>query len=709
MGNLRFQEGNVIRRLFALILFLFIITVSLAGCSVEPGGGAPGAKDGVIDLRHWSFGNDGQAELSGKWTFYGGRLLAPGDTQLDSGERYVMVPRSWNSYTGGNSGIHNGQGYATYKLTVLLAPTDRVLALRVPNIFSSYKLWIDGKVVAAEGKVGTSRGDSTAMQFPRIVSFGTKSDHVEIVIQVSNFQHRKGGIWVPITMGDSDTIVHSQMKTTAKEMLILGSLLIIGVYHIGLYAFRRQEKFTIHFGLLCLFVGARASVTGDNYLLQLFPIPWEGGLKIEYISFALSAVSGYMYVYRLFPMDASRKVIRFVLGIGVALCAFVLVCPAIVYSRLLFVFQLYVIAVSIYTLAVLIIARLRRRVGSAFVLSGVAVFVVTVMNDMLFYNEWLNYAQLVPLGLFFFMLMQSFIISKRFSSALYQVEHVSNELRELNMHLEERIEERTVALSEVNESLAQTNRELQRSETSRRQLMTNISHDLRTPITLLQGYLEAFQDGVVKTEEQQRRYIKMMLGKLGGLNRLIRDLFELTKLEAGQTRFDFAEVPLGQWINQVRDLYEIDVISSGIRFNCEYLSENEPGEGLVHEVRQQNRIRLSLDLSRMDQVIANVIYNAIKHTPRGGEIALSFYFEASTNRVIVTVSDTGAGIEEEHLPFIFDRFYRIEASRNSAGGGSGLGLAIAKEIVEAHGGTIGAVSAVDKGTMIWFMLPCTVK
>ena len=219
-----------------------------------------------------------------------------------------------------------------------------------------------------------------------------------------------------------------------------------------------------------------------------------------------------------------------------------------------------------------------------------------------------------------------------------------------------------MALSEVNESLAQTNRDLQRSETSRRQLMTNISHDLRTPITLLQGYLEAFQDGLVQSEEQRQRYIRMMLGKVGGLNRLIRDLFELTKLEAGQARFDFAEVALGQWIRQLHDLYEIDVISSGLRFSCDYLSENVPLEGHSHGIAQQNRIRLNLDLSRMDQVMANIIYNAIKHTPRGGEITLSFFFEASTNRVIVTVSDTGTGIEEEHLPFIFDRFYKIEAS-----------------------------------------------
>ncbi|SDW60669.1 cell wall metabolism sensor histidine kinase WalK [Paenibacillus sp. CF384] len=698
----------MIRRLFRSLILILFPMLLLAGCSAPSGGENPAAKQGVLDLRNWSFDRDGELPLTGEWTFFSGMLLSPELAMKDNG-KHVTVPRSWNSYPG-NSGIKNGQGYATYKLSVLIQPTDRVLAVRVPNIFSSYRFWIDGKLLAEQGIVGTSRSTSKAQQFPRIVSFHPDGkQQLDFVVQVSNFQHRKGGIWVPFKMGNSDTLVANQMKASVQEILILGSLLIIGIYHIGLYAFRRQEQFTIHFGLLCLFIAARAGVTGENYILQLIPLSWEIGMKIEYIAFSLSALAGYLYVYRLFPLDASKRVIPFVIGIGTFLVGFVLFTPAIVYTKQISWFQIFVVAVSIYTLIVLITAKIRKRIGSAFVLTGVAVFVVTVLNDMLFYNEWFLYAQLIPLGLFFFMLMQSFIISKRFSSAMYRAEHVSSELRELNAHLEERIEERTMELSAANESLEQTNRVLHRSESSRRHLMTNISHDLRTPITLLQGYLEAFQDGVVKTEEQQQRYLRMMLGKVGGLNRLIHDLFELTKLEAGQTRFDFANVPLGHWIQQLHDLYEIDVVSSGMRFRCDFHSAHSEQEGHAHEMEQQNRIMLRLDLPRMDQVIANVIYNAIKHTEKGGEIALSFFFDETANRTIVTVSDTGSGIEEEHLPFIFDRFYKKEISRNSAEGGSGLGLAIAKEIVEAHGGTIGAVSTLDKGTMIWFALPATLR
>ncbi|MBW7474111.1 histidine kinase [Paenibacillus oenotherae] len=665
----------------------------------------PAAAEGELDLRDWSFQHDGALTLSGEWAFYSHQLLGARDSFEHVKKRYAIVPRSWNSYPD-SYGVKNGQGYATYRLSVRIEPTSRILALRMPNISSAYKLWINGNLLASVGKVGTSRETVSAEQFPRIISFDGRTDRLDIIIQVANFQHRKGGIWVDIKLGDSNELVGSQMRTTAQEMIILGSLFIIGIYHIGLYAFRRREQFTVYFGLLCLLVAARIGVTGEGYLMQTFSfISWEAGLKIEYISFAFSAVTGFLYVYTLFPPDMSKLAKRLTLTFGLLLSIFVLAVPAIVFTRLLVIYQLFVLAAGVYALIVLIKAVVRKRDGAPFVLAGLLVFVLTVLNDILFYNEWGFYnQQLVPLGLFFFILMQSFIISTRFSSALFRVEQVSKELRELNTHLEDRIEERTEALRGANETLEKANKELAKMENSRRQLMTNISHDLGTPMTLLQGYLEAMQDGMVTTEEQRSKYVRMMLGKVGGVNRLIRDLFELSKLEAGQLRFHYIGVNLQDWIERHREQYEMDVRGKGLLFESKYI-QGGGNEGELHP----ERIVLQLDLFRMDQVVANIIYNAIKHTGEGGKITLAYSFERSSGRVSVRVKDTGSGIEAEHLPYIFDRFYKKEMSRNSADGGSGLGLAIAKEIVEAHSGMIGAESVPEEGTVIWLSLPASLQ
>lgn len=661
----------------------------------------PKAVKAELDLRNWSFQRDGAVTLSGEWAFYGQQLLSAKNAFSEPDFRYANVPGSWNSYPK-SYGVKSGQGYATYRLTVRIEPTSNVLALRMPNISSSYKLWINGNLLVSVGKVGTSPEAASAEQFPRIVSFDGRTDRLDIVVQVSNFQHRKGGIWVDIKLGDSVDIVDTQLRSSAQDMIILGSLFIIGIYHIGLYAFRRREQFTLYFGLLCLLVAARIGVTGEGYLLQIFPfISWEAGLKIEYISFTFSAVTGFLYVYKLFPQDMSRLVKQLILGVGSLLSLYVLAFPAIVYSKMLVAYQLFVLISGLYAIAVLILAVFRKRDGSPYVLTGLSVFVLTVLNDMLFYNEWGVYNhQLVPLGLFFFILMQSFIISSRFSSAMRSVEQVSKELRELNAHLEDRIEERTEALRGANETLEKTNKELAKMENSRRRLMTNISHDLGTPMTLLQGYLEAMQDGMVKTEEQRMKYVRMMLGKVGGVNRLIRDLFELSKLEAGQLRFDFIHVYLKDWMDRHREQFEMDVRAKAIRF--ESIFQQDPGQDNAVD---PDNIQLQLDLFRMDQVLANIIYNAIKHTGEGGKISIVYSYEHDTGRVIVRVRDTGSGIAPEHLPYIFDRFYKKEMSRNSADGGSGLGLAIAKEIVEAHNGAIGADSVPAEGTVIWLSLP----
>ncbi|MFD2381072.1 ATP-binding protein [Paenibacillus xanthanilyticus] len=684
-----------------------MIQTLVSGCAAEPAVTRPVAKEGVIDLRNWSFLDQGSLNLSGEWALFDHRLLGPVESayQPESAVAYAAVPQSWNSYPA-SFGLQSGQGYATYRLKVLLTPSDRLLAIRVPNIFSAYKLWVDGRMLASEGEVGRSRADSDARQQPRIITLDGDRSELQLTVQVSNFQHRKGGIWVDLRMGTNDAITKSQMRTTIQEMTILGSLVIIGLFHLGLYAFRRQERFTLYFGLLCLFVAARTSVTGNMYLIQMFPgINWEAAMKIEYISFAFSAATGILYIGGLFPREMHRRVGPVVIGIGMAIGVFVLATPAIVYSKTVGAIQLFVVLGSLYILLVLWRALFRKREGAGFILVGVAVFVATILNDILFYNEMLVRTQLVPIGLFFFMLMQSFIISSRFSNALRGVEQASAELRELNMYLEERIAERTEELRSANESLACSNRELARSEASRRQLMTNISHDLRTPITLLQGYLEAMRDGVVNTEEQQNRYVRMMLGKVMGLSRLIQDLFELTRLESGQLRMHYTEVTMESWMGSLREQYEMDVRTRGISFECRFeeVAETDEEGKTVHP----DRITLRLDQQRMERVMANLIYNAVKYTAPSGKITLSFSFRQTANEAVVKVTDTGEGIEATHLPFIFDRFYKKDAARNSADGGSGLGLAIAKEIVEAHNGTIGAESEPGVGTTIWLSLPVT--
>lgn len=280
---------------------------------------------------------------------------------------------------------------------------------------------------------------------------------------------------------------------------------------------------------------------------------------------------------------------------------------------------------------------------------------------------------------------------------------ISLENAYLYAELEQKVAERTnelemskIALEEVNGVLATINEELRQSETIRRDLIANISHDLRTPVTLILGYSEAILQDVVQDGAQIKLFLERIHVKAQGLTRLIGDLFNLVRLESGRTEIQAELCAAQEILLTIVKKYEADVRRAGLNFTWrEMHTEFLPQEGA----------RVRVDRDRIDQVFGNLIYNAIQHTQAGGTVSvqLSYRFDS----VVFQVLDTGAGIAAENLSFVFERFYKVDKSRSSksGSGGSGLGLAIAKEIVELHGGAISVASEKGKGSEFSVHLP----
>ena len=227
-------------------------------------------------------------------------------------------------------------------------------------------------------------------------------------------------------------------------------------------------------------------------------------------------------------------------------------------------------------------------------------------------------------------------------------------------------------------------------EKSRRDLLTNISHELRTPITSIQGYVEALMDGIAETKEEQKKYLEIVLNRVQGLNRLIKDLFELTRLEERQISFNYSIFYLEDLINTLYERFIIDVEQAGLEF--------------IIEKPKNTDISIFIDLDRIFQVFENIINNALKHTPQGGSITLSSSLENKTE-VLFSITDTGSGICSKDLPYIFERFYKGKKTNDLKDKNTGLGLAITKELVEAHSGRIWVESTEGQGTSIYFTLP----
>jgi signal transduction histidine kinase len=230
--------------------------------------------------------------------------------------------------------------------------------------------------------------------------------------------------------------------------------------------------------------------------------------------------------------------------------------------------------------------------------------------------------------------------------------------------------------------------ELQRAEEQRRNLTADVAHELRTPLQIIQGNLEGVLDGVYQPEEQ---HIQATLEETRLLARLVDDLQTLSLAEAGQLPLTRERVDVAELLADVVTSFSSQAETLGIALRMEL--HGDPAA-----------LFITADAGRLDQVLGNLVHNALQHTPPGGSITLQV--EPILSGVRLRVTDTGQGIPAEDLPFIFDRFWRGDRSRSRRGdGSSGLGLAICKQLVQAHGGRIQVESQVGKGTTFTIELP----
>jgi signal transduction histidine kinase len=240
------------------------------------------------------------------------------------------------------------------------------------------------------------------------------------------------------------------------------------------------------------------------------------------------------------------------------------------------------------------------------------------------------------------------------------------------------------------DTLASQLAELKMLEKLRRELVANISHDLRTPVTAIHGYAETLwlkKNGLADTERDY--YTHIILQSAGRLKSLVEELFELSKLDAPESTPHREPINLRELVQEVYQAFQFQAGRKNIALSC------TNGEGVTI---------VEIDAGMMERVLQNLVDNAIKYTPSGGSVAIRITDDGST--VEVSVTDTGTGISPEVLPYIFDRYYRrAESQPGTLPGGMGLGLVIVKKILELHGAQIMVETGPATGTRFWFTLP----
>jgi len=228
-----------------------------------------------------------------------------------------------------------------------------------------------------------------------------------------------------------------------------------------------------------------------------------------------------------------------------------------------------------------------------------------------------------------------------------------------------------------------------RADEIRKEFVANVSHELKTPITSIRSYAETLADSDDSLPEETRQnFLSVIVNESDRMNKIVQDLLALSKFDAGEVVVDIKPFDINQSIKNIYDMMILDIKKQGLE--------------LIIDIEKQLP-EIMGDKSRIEQVLINIVSNAVRYTPEGGKITISA--GASGSNIWIKVSDTGVGIPKEDIPRLFDRFYRVDKARTRAYGGTGLGLSIAHEIITKHGGSIQVESELDKGTDFIILLP----
>lgn len=321
-----------------------------------------------------------------------------------------------------------------------------------------------------------------------------------------------------------------------------------------------------------------------------------------------------------------------------------------------------------------------------------------------YYGNYIRQFRSAVTGYIFLMLLimvvlsavLSFLVHVQFVKPLNKLKNAADEIGEGNLstpvdfeqNRRDEIGELCRSFNDMRSKLQETVDLKMQYETENRELISNISHDLKTPITTIKGYVEGLMDGVADTPEKQDRYLKMIYNKANELDVLINELSLYTNITNNAIPYEFHRVSVKDYFSDCMEEIQADLMSHNMTLTYKnYCTED---------------ILVVVDPDQLKRVINNIVNNAVKYNDKeNGHIEI--YLHEEDTRIKVSISDNGKGIDEESLPHIFDRTYRADSARQSRGG-SGLGLAISKKIIEEHGGEIWATSQKDKGTTIYFTL-----
>ena len=414
----------------------------------------PKAVKGILDLTDWDFSKQGPVDLNGEWEFYWQKHLMPEYFQKNPhplNSQFIAVPGYWKGHEIAGNKL-SGKGCATYRLKVLHNELNAPLALRTVEISNAYTAYLNGHTLGSLGQAGCSFETTIPSQSPQIITFRPGTSQLEIIFHVSNYHHRRGGIWEMIQLGTEKNIRDIQERKLSIDLFLFGSISLMSIYHLGMFIVRKKDPTPVYFSAFCFLIALRLLTTGTRYLNQIFPgTEWELMIKLEYISYYLAVPAFLMFMKSIFPIISSRF-LRLIQFLGICFTLVVILTPARIYSYTLNIYEVITILTLVYGLYIVFRSLLNRNIESFLLLTGFLILCITTVNDMLHVERIIHTGFFTPFGLFVFILSQAFLLSFRFSKVLSTVETQEKELKTTLGSLKTEITDRVQAEEALRES-----------------------------------------------------------------------------------------------------------------------------------------------------------------------------------------------------------------------------------------------------------------
>ena len=527
------------RNAFLLILTFTIYSSVLYGENQV----TPEAVNGTMDIRNWDFKANGIIKLNGEWDFYWDTLVNPDKFEgnnIPEPVKTAIVPSSWTSKKGGK---HITKGIATYRLKLETGDLEGSYGIRLYDIFTSSRVWFDNKLIYTTGIVGNSAKNSRpGFTYKNIPLFLDKqSVSHELVVQTANFFHTRAGIIKPVFFGPYDQLAGQSKRILIINMIIVGIILIISFNHLLYFFLRKTDRSNLYFGLLCFVMILRNISTDSRIITFIFPgMNWELLFKLDNFSGFGTIPLFAMFLYYLFKREFPRRVLYAMVSIGVIITLFVFSTPQIVYGRFRMFYEFYILFGGLYlTFGVLLRASFHKREGALLTFTGFFILYGTAINDVLVSMGIAHTPDLAPYGLVTYMLIQSYILSRRSASAMVENEHLSTALQQEKQMLEDRVEQRTRELQRQNDENLKHKEELQ------------IQGWLNEGLTRVNAILNSNKDNLQKLSQKLIAEIVNILKAHIGAIYLLNEIEEQHELQLS-----------GSW-NASREMLEEKKIISG--------------------------------------------------------------------------------------------------------------------------------------------------